>query len=101
MREEDYDLREDMATVEALAVKHGQTFHRMGKDGKLYPIVPSHDSVFKRDHLVADVLHGWTLYSNKGADPMRLGDDDYLLAIEAAKEGKTHAPANKRPEKVG
>ncbi len=83
-------------TLPALAVKHGQTFHRLGKDGQLYPTVPAHDSTFKRDHLLADVLHGWTKHETHTSEAVSLSDDDYLAAIEAAKTGKTHAPANKR-----
>lgn len=89
-----------LPTVNELAVKHGHTFHRRAKDGQLYPTVPAHDSVFKRWHLVADVLNGWTKESNKGGDPTRLSDADYLAAIEAAKLGKKHSPACRRAEKA-
>lgn len=85
-----------LQTVSELAVKHGQTFHRLGKDGNLYPTVPAHDSVFNQFHLQADVLHGWTKSERHTSIAVRLSDDDYLAAIEAAKTGKTHAPANKR-----
>ncbi len=97
----EYEYKKDeLPTVSDLAIKTGQTFHKYGKDGKLYLSVASHDCQFKRDHLVADVIHGWTLYSNKGAEPMRLSEDDYLAAIEAAKIGKKHTPAIRTPEEV-
>lgn len=83
-------------TVAELALKHGQTFHRLGKDGNLYPTVPAHDSVYKAEHLQADVLHGWTKQERHTSQPVRLSDEDYKAAIGAAKLGKTHAPANKR-----
>ncbi len=86
----------ELPTVSVLALKHGHTFHRVGKDGGLYPTVPAHDSVFKQEHLQADVLHGWTKHERHTSLPVRLTDDDYTAAIEAAKTGKTHAPANKR-----
>ncbi len=79
-----------------LATRHGHTFHRMAKDGNLYPTVPSHDSVLKAAHLQADVLHGWTKHERHTSEEVLLTDADYLAAIEAAKTGKTHAPANKR-----
>lgn len=83
-------------TVSELAIKHGYTFHRLGKDGNMYPTVPAHDSVFNQFHLQADVLHGWTKRERHTSEPVRLSDEDYVAAIEAAKTGKTHAPANKR-----
>lgn len=85
-----------VAHVSDLAVKHGHTFHKQGKDGKLYPTVPGHDSPFKAEHLQADVLHGWTKHENHTSEQVLLTDEDYLAAIEAGKVGKTHAPANKR-----
>ncbi len=87
---------EQLKTVAELAVKHGHTFHSVGKDGKLYPTVPGHDSVFKQEHLQCDVLHGWTKHERHTSEDVRLSDADYLAAIDAAKAGKTHAPANKR-----
>lgn len=83
-------------TLIKLAVRHGQTFHRAGADGNLYPTVPAHDSVLRAAHLQADVLHGWTKHERHTSEAVLLTDSDYLSAIEAAKTGKTHAPANKR-----
>lgn len=88
--------QEPVDTLYNLAVRNGQTFHRRGKDGNLYPTVPSHDSVLKAEHLQADVLHGWTLHERHTSETVVLSDANYLAAIEAAKAGKTHAPANKR-----
>lgn len=88
-----------LLTVSELAVKHGLTFHRPGKDGKLVQTVPGSDSVYKTEHLQADVLHGWTKSEAKTSVAVELSDDDYLAAIAAAKTGKTHAPANKRAKK--
>lgn len=85
-----------LTSVSELAKKHGHTFHAMAKDGKLYPTVPGHDSVFKTAHLLADVLHGWTKHETHTSEPVTMSDEDYLAAVEAAKAGKTHAPANKR-----
>lgn len=85
-----------LLSVSELAKKHGNTFHKAGKDGALYPTVWAHDSVFKQEHLQADVLHGWTKHEFHSSEPVCLSDADYLAAIEAAKKGKTHAPANKR-----
>jgi hypothetical protein len=85
-----------LPTVAELAVKHGQTFHRIGKDGNLVQTVPAHDSVYKQEHLQADVLHGWTKNERHTSLAVRLSDEDYTAAIAAAKTGKTHAPANKR-----
>lgn len=87
-------------TVSELAVKHGHTFHRPGKDGKMYPTVPAHDSPFKAEHAQADVLHGWTKHERKVHEPVRLSDEDYLAALEAAKSGKTYGPANMRKEQA-
>lgn len=86
----------ELPTVSELAAKHGHTFHKLGKDGKQYPSVWAHDSVFKQEHLQADVLHGWSKYEHHASESVRLSDEDYLAAIAAAKTGKTHAPANKR-----
>ena len=85
-----------LLSVSDLAIKHGNTFHRRGKDGGLYPTVASHDSVFKAAHLQADALHGWTRHEFKNSETVRLSDADYLAAVESAKSGKVHAPANKR-----
>lgn len=85
-----------LQTVAQLAVKHGLTFHRVGKDGGLYPTVPGHDSPYKQEHMQADVLHGWTKHERHTSESVCLSDEDYLAAIEAGKLGKTHAPANKR-----
>lgn len=85
-----------LQTVVKLAVKHGHTFHRVGKDGNLYPTVPGHDSPYKQEYMQADVLHGWTKSERHTSEAVCLSDEDYLAAIEAGKLGKTHAPANKR-----
>lgn len=81
-----------------LAIEHGQTFYKKRKDGEVFLAVPTHDSPFRRDHAVADILHGWTAYENKESVNVMLSDDDYLSAIEAAKKGSVHAPASKREE---
>jgi hypothetical protein len=83
-------------TLAELAKMNGHTFHKLGKDGELYPAVPSHDSVFKATHLQADALHGWSKHEHHTSELVRLSGEDYVAAIEAAKMGKTHAPANKR-----
>ncbi len=85
-----------VALILDLAMKHGKTFHRVGKDGNMYPTVPGHDSPFKQEHMQADVLHGWTKHERHTSEFISMSDEDYLAAIEAAKLGKTHAPANKR-----
>ena len=74
-------------TVAELAVKHGQA-----RD----PAV-SEDSGFSRDHLGADAAHGWKRHKHFHAQDVRLSDEDYLAAIDAFRDGKTHAPANMRP----
>lgn len=85
-----------LSKLSALALKHGKTFHRVGKDGQYYPTVPGHDSPLTQEHLQADVLHGWTKHERQTSEDVLLSDADYLAALEAAKLGKTHAPANKR-----
>ncbi len=75
----------ELLTVAELAEKHGQT--------QATP-VPG-DSPFKSDHLVADVRHGWAQHKHFVGGEVRLSDSDYLAAIEAARDGKTHAPAYK------
>lgn len=91
----------ELQAVSELAVKHGQTFHKRTKKGELVRTVHEHDSVFKRDHLVADVRHGWTKSERAESQTVKLSDDDYLAAIEAGKKGTTHAPAMKRKEEKG
>ena len=92
-------MTEQNKTVAELALKHGHTFYRQGRDGILRPTMPAHDSPFKAEHAQADVLHGWTLFSSHTSEEVRLSDEDYLAAIEAAKSGKVHGPANKRAGK--
>jgi hypothetical protein len=92
-------MAQDSAPVDTLmnlAIRNGNTFHRIGRDGGMYPTVPAHDSVLKAVHLQADVLHGWTKHERHTSESVLLSDTDYLAALEAAKTGKTHAPANKR-----
>lgn len=76
----------ELLTVSQLAEKHGQTqtVHVAG------------DTPFKSDHLVADVRHGWAHHTHFVGGEVRLTDAEYLAALEAAREGKTHAPAYKR-----
>jgi hypothetical protein len=97
--EQPSDVLQNM-TVAELAMKHGHTFHRRGKDGKMYPTVPGHDSIFKRAHAIADVLHGWTKHERRVHQPVRLSGADYAAAISAAAKGQTHGPANMREEQA-
>lgn len=76
----------ELMTVQELAAKHGQT----------QPTPVPGDSPFRSEHLVADVRHGWQHHTHFVGGPVRLSDADYLAAIEAAKDGKVHAPANRR-----
>lgn len=73
-----------LLTLDALALKHGQT--------QRAPIAG--DSPFTADHLVAEQLHGWSHHALYVGEVL-LSDEDYLAAIEAAKEGKRHFAADK------
>ena len=87
--------------VSDLALKNGLTFHVAKTDKKTGKViylrqVPAHDSVYKAPHLQADVLHGWSKSERLTSQETQLTEVDYLAAIEAAKTGKTHKPANMR-----
>jgi len=73
-------------TVAKLAVMHGQAHATTVAD----------DSPFKADHLVASTRHGWLKHEHDTGTPVMLSEHDYLAAIDAARQGKVHAPANKR-----
>lgn len=55
---------------------------------------PEHD-LYKTDHSVAAVRHGWNWYE-KHYGPVELSEEDYLEALEFAKIGEVHEPANRR-----
>lgn len=44
-------------------------------------------------HAAADVLHGWSWHKHHYAAEVYLSETDYLAAVEAAGEFKTHGPA--------
>lgn len=75
-------------TVSDLALKHGHA----NPNG---PAVAG-DTPFTALHLLADSLNGWTRHKAYKAENVTLSDADYLAAIEAAKIGSAHEPANKR-----
>jgi hypothetical protein len=52
-------------------------------------------SKFSGDHNVAAVLNGWNKFE-RVFGPVSLTEDDYLGAIEAAKNGEAFEPANFR-----
>lgn len=72
-------------TVEKLAAKHGQ----------LQPAPIAGDSPFSAAHAVADLLHGWAHHKLYVGGEVTMSDADYLAALEAAAQGKTHAAAFK------
>jgi len=50
---------------------------------------------FTAGHMAAAQMHGWAAHKLATTDPMKLSQDDYLAAIEAALlGGEAHAPAN-------
>jgi hypothetical protein len=74
-------------TVAELAEKHGHS----------NPAPVQGDTPFTPLHLLADSLNGWTRHKAYKSEDVTLSDADYLAAIEAAKNGVAHSPANKRP----
>lgn len=72
--------------VSKLAERHGQKHSSTAGD----------DEPWKVDHLVASTRHGWLKYERDTGLPVTLTDADYLAALEAARGGKVHGPANKR-----
>lgn len=76
----------ELLTVSALANKHGQT-RKVRED--------LGDSPYSPEHMGADVLNGWARHKKFVGTEAVLSDADYLAAIEAAKVGKAHEPANK------
>lgn len=72
-----------MKTLTELAKKHGH-FRA--------PHV-SEDQPFDAAHAVAAVYHKWSVHQRNTGAEMQLEDDDYLMALEAAASGETHAPA--------
>lgn len=83
---------EPKSTLFELANRNGQLFVPNQK----FHSVDAHESPFKATHQVADVRHGWTLHEKTVHQNVTLSDADYLSALDAAKKGKTHAPANFR-----
>jgi hypothetical protein len=83
------------STLFDLAKRNGQLFNR---DPKLtrFQASDEHESPFKPTHQVADVYHGWSLHWRTKHQEVFLSDADYLAALQAAKLGKTHEPANRR-----
>lgn len=85
----------ELAQRHGLVIAFDKTQHR-------FQAIDQHDAPYKADHLVADVRHGWKLSESRTHEAVKLSDADYLAAVEAAKLGKTHGPANKRAsEKAG
>ena len=83
-------------TLAELAERHGQDFTFLTSEGKrVRQVVPDADP-FRTQHMMASTAHGWIPYEHNWG-LVRLSDDDYLNALEAAKNGRVHAPANKRP----
>lgn len=84
----------------ALEHKHTQMTQEVGRDGKkVYAAAPAvaGDNPHSAAHQSASFLNGWELYTNQTGAEVVLSDEDYLGAIEAAKKGEAHAPANHRP----
>jgi hypothetical protein len=72
-------------TPDELATKHAQK--RPAMIG---------DPPYSADHLVADVLNGWTRFERTVGTAPKLTEAAYLEALEAAKQGKACDAANKR-----
>lgn len=56
------------------------------------------DSPYSPDHLGADVLNGWSRLQSYTGEQPKIYQADYKAALEAAKGGKDHAPANFRSQ---
>lgn len=81
---------DELFTATELAKRHGQYQGARVKG----------DDPFTALHNTAAVLNGWTLHEHKTGEIVKLGDAQYLAAIEAAKLGKPHADTNKRTAKA-
>lgn len=68
--------------------------------GYMHKLSVPGDTPFKAEHAAADVLHGWTLYEKTYGEPVMLEEEDYALAVEAAKTGEVYEPACKRKPRV-
>jgi hypothetical protein len=88
----------EVFTLAELAERHGQTFSFLTREGKkVTQVIPDSDP-YRLDHMLACTAHGWIPHEHHYG-LVKLSDDDYLKALEAAKNGRVHAPANKRPKK--
>lgn len=77
-------------TLAQLAKQHGHALNT--------PVAG--DNGFDALHAVASVAHQWEKHERETGVPLTMSVENYLAAIEAAKEGKTHDPVNHRPAKV-
>lgn len=71
-----------MLTLKELAAKYDQ----------LQPVGIPDGSPYKPAHACAAVLHGWTRFEYHYGE-IKLSDEDYRKALDAALVGKTHAAA--------
>jgi hypothetical protein len=77
------------ATLLELAQRHGK-YQGARVEG---------DDPFKALHNTAAVLNGWRKQERVTSQPVQLSDEDYLLALEAAKAGEAYGPTNMRSTK--
>lgn len=82
---------EEKLTIAELAKRHGQ----------IQPAPIAGDDPYSADHNIAAVLNGWNWHMLHVFAGVTMTSQNYLAAIEAAKLGKPHAPANLKPEQGG
>jgi hypothetical protein len=55
---------------------------------------PSVDGVaYRWKHACADQMHGWTAYEYSNNTKIKISEQEYLKALEAAAIGQTYSPA--------
>src|SRR5688572_11540260 len=75
----------DLPTVYELAQSHGH-IQTAPRAAKLEPRDPSTITIQDPRFAAASALHGWQSHEYHAGEPLRLSEEDYMLALEAAEK---------------